>query len=109
VNFLVDAQLPPLLCGPLRKRGHQAWHVFEIGLAQASDPVIWNHALDRKAVIVTKDEDFAGRTACGKGGPAVVWLRVGNCSNEALLRWFEPMLDGIIKSLESGEMLIEIR
>jgi predicted nuclease of predicted toxin-antitoxin system len=78
-------------------------------LTQTSDSVIWNHALDRKAVIVTKDEDFASRTARGKGGPAVVWLRVGNCSNEALLRSFEPMLDGIIKSLESGEMLIEIR
>lgn len=59
--------------------------------------------------MVTKDEDFASRTAWEKEGPPIVWLRVGNCSNEALLRWLEPMLNEIIKSLESGERLIEIR
>jgi len=109
VNFLVDAQLPPSLCGFLRKRSHTAWHVAEIDLVHASDGAIWREALVRGAIILSKDEDFASRAALEKEGPPVLWLRVGNCSNEALLRWFEPMLDEITRRLESGERLIEIR
>jgi predicted nuclease of predicted toxin-antitoxin system len=37
MNFLVDAQLPPGLCRWLEARGHEAIHVFEAGLAAASD------------------------------------------------------------------------
>lgn len=40
MNFLIDAQLPPTLCGWLRERGHQAVHVFEIGMVAASDAEI---------------------------------------------------------------------
>ena len=40
MRFLVDAQLPPGLCGWLRERGHEAVHVFEIELVAASDEAI---------------------------------------------------------------------
>ena len=40
MKFLIDAQLPPALCGWLRDRGHEAVHVSEIGMGSASDAVI---------------------------------------------------------------------
>lgn len=40
MRFLVDAQLPPALCGWLRARGHDAVHVVDIGMLAASDASI---------------------------------------------------------------------
>jgi predicted nuclease of predicted toxin-antitoxin system len=39
---------------------------------RATDAEIWNFALQASAIIITKDEDFARRTALGSAGPAVV-------------------------------------
>ena len=43
------------------------------------------------------------------GEVAVVWVRVGNCTNAALLRWFSPLWPEIRRRLEAGEQLIEVR
>ncbi len=60
-------------------------------------------------MIVTKDEDFAEWVLRGRHGPSVVWLRVGNTSRQALLAWIEPLLPMIVKRLEEGERLVEVR
>ncbi|MBM3789964.1 MAG: hypothetical protein FJW35_06385 [Acidobacteria bacterium] len=109
MNFLVDAQLPPALCDLLGNYGHKAWHVSELGLGQALDRAIWDEAIKLDAVVLTKDEDFACRAALKVGGPAIVWLRVGNCSNEALMKWFGALLEDFSARLKTGERLIEIR
>ena len=61
MNFLVDAQLPPALARWLTAQGHQATHVFDLGLHTADDPVIWERARGELAVIISKDEDFVDR------------------------------------------------
>ena len=61
MKFLVDAQLPPALAHWLREAGHEAQAVRDIGLRDASDTIIWHHARATRAIIVTKDEDFARR------------------------------------------------
>jgi predicted nuclease of predicted toxin-antitoxin system len=45
----------------------------------------------------------------GRPGPAVVWLRVGNTSRRALLDWFTPLLPAILRDLQEGERLVEVR
>ncbi len=42
------------------------------------------------------------------GGPAVVWIRLGNTRRQALLDWFERMLPGTLTALERGDRLIEL-
>jgi predicted nuclease of predicted toxin-antitoxin system len=108
VRFLVDAQLPPALARWLTGAGHTAQHVADVALAAANDEPIWRHAAATGAVIVTKDEDFAARRVYRKGPPPVVWIRIGNSSNRALLAWFAPLLPAIVARLEKGEELIEI-
>jgi predicted nuclease of predicted toxin-antitoxin system len=109
VRFLIDAQLPPALARTLTAAGHEAAHVEDVGLREAEDSPIWHHAAATGAVLVTKDEDFIGRSRQDAGGPVVVWLRIGNASNRALEQWFLPLLDGIVKLIESGEKLVEVR
>jgi predicted nuclease of predicted toxin-antitoxin system len=108
VKFLIDAQLPPALAEYLESSGLDAKHVITIGLENADDSLIWDHAVANHATIITKDEDFAARIQIKSNGPAIVWLRIGNCSNQALFKWFTPMLPHIIDCLQNGEKLIEI-
>jgi predicted nuclease of predicted toxin-antitoxin system len=83
--------------------------VLEVNLAQSKDTPIWRYAQEHKAVIMTKDEDFAEWVRRGRPGPSVVWLRIGNCSKRDLLDWLEPLLPVLIRKLEEGERLVEIR
>ena len=109
MNILIDAQLPPALVRLLTDAGHQARHVAEVGLREAPDPAVWDHAIRQDDVIFTKDEDFALRRLRAQSGPVVVWLRVGNCSTPALRKWLLPLLSEIERMVADGETLIEVR
>ena len=84
-------------------------HVDDVGLRNADDIVIWNYALRDGAIVVTKDEDFAERTARATTGPIIIWLRIGNATNRALLEWLEPRWPRIVALLEAGDRFIEVR
>lgn len=109
MRFLVDAQLPLALARLLRDHGHVAEHVTEAGPGDAPDRSLWQYALDNRAVIVTKDEDFSLMFAMHGEAPAVVWVRIGNTRRAALLNWFAPLIPRIVELVESGQKLIELR
>ncbi|RNI24705.1 DUF5615 family PIN-like protein [Flexivirga caeni] len=109
MRFLVDAQLPPALARLLREHGHEADHVIDIGPGDASDRELWRFALDHQAVIVAKDQDFSNMIAHGGEAPSVVWVRIGNTRRTVLLAWFEPLIDEIVRLIEDGQRLIELR
>lgn len=108
MQFLVDAQLPPALARWLSERGHTAEHVADIGLTAAKDRDIWTYASSASIVIITKDEDFSNRRTLASSGPAIVWIRRGNCTKRELLTWFEPLLPVVLEALQRGEQLIEV-
>jgi predicted nuclease of predicted toxin-antitoxin system len=106
MRFLVDAQLPPGLCPWLEARGHEAEHVFDLGMHAAPDAEVAARATEVGAVLVTKDEDFLARS--GSGGFQLLWLRCGNVSTRALGEWLEARWPDIEGALKRGEGLIEI-
>jgi predicted nuclease of predicted toxin-antitoxin system len=108
IRFLIDAQLPPGLARRLAAGGHIAEHVNRIGLGNTSDSAIWEYAARTGATLVTKDEDFVALAAQEPAGPQVVWIRIGNISNDALWRALEPLLDEIVQSLNAGERVVEV-
>lgn len=60
-----------------------------VGLAQAPDAAIWDHALKNGLCIVTLDADFPDLSILRGPPPKVIWLRCGNATVaevEALLR-----------------------
>ena len=109
MRFLVDVQLPPALARALEAEGHQAWHLADIGLPRAEDPAIWQLAIERDAILLSKDQDFASRALRDSRGPVVVWIRIGNTSRSALLRRFMPLVPEILAQIEHGDRLIEVR
>lgn len=109
MNFLIDSQLPPALARWLAERGYHAVHAIDAGLEAVEDSVIWEHARKEKMIIVSKDEDFVDRWLSKSEGVSLVWIRKGNCSNRALLAWFEPLWPEVLKRLEQGDQFIELQ
>jgi len=108
VRFLIDQQLPPVLLAWLQSRGQIAEHVRNIGLREASDARIWETARQTDAVILTKDEDFMLRRSV-TDGPQILWLRVGNVTNAALLSRMNEAWPDVYDLLRQGEPIVEIR
>ncbi len=108
IRFVIDAQLPPGLTVRLRERGYPAEHVNRVGLGAAGDIAIWVHARSVGAALMTKDEDFVALALREPTGPQVVWIRVGNISNDALWATISTALDEIVESLEAGERIVEV-
>jgi predicted nuclease of predicted toxin-antitoxin system len=79
-----------------------------VGLLTAPELEIWHYAERVSAVIVTKDSDFAAMRTHAENGPAVVWLRLGNATNEAMERALLAALMEIIAAVKTGETLVEI-
>ncbi|WP_145984259.1 DUF5615 family PIN-like protein [Bradyrhizobium nitroreducens] len=104
---MIDAQLPPALAEAMRRAGYDAAHVAEFGMANALDRVIWNEAISRAAVLVTKDRDFSLLRTAKRQGPIVLWVRVGNIDNRALIRQFLAAMPQIVEAVARGEAVIE--
>lgn len=108
-KFIVDAQLPPALARYLSSQGEDAIHVLDVDMMASSDSIIWDLALSKKLVIITKDEDFQIRASVSKKSPKLIWIRIGNCSKKVLLQFFEKQWAQIIIELDNGENLIELQ
>lgn len=100
MRFLVDAQLPPALARWLVERGHRAEHVHDLGMADSPDNAIWEWAERERAIILTKDEDFAiWHDTRGPSGVRIVWLRLGNARKVDLLNRIERLLPQLLERL----------
>ena len=59
MHFLIDADLPRSLAETIRRRGHDATDVRDIGLRSAKDPVIARYTRAQNLCLITGDYDFA--------------------------------------------------
>lgn len=57
-QFLVDASLPRATDDLIRRYGHQATDVRNVGLGAAADQEIAHHAQRHQLCVITRDQDF---------------------------------------------------
>ena len=107
MRFLVDEQLPSALARWIAARGHEAEHVFDVGLGGAGDVEIWRYAKRANAVILTKDQDFVALARMDTS-VGIVWLRSGNLPRRELLVQMERSFNDICDALASGENIVEV-
>jgi predicted nuclease of predicted toxin-antitoxin system len=109
VRFLIDNQLPVALARFLSCPGNESLHVIDIGLAQAPDSEIWRYAAEGEFVLVSKDDDFFRRAAQPGATVQLVWIRLGNCRNAALLAAIKGTWPRVRSCLQAGERIVEVR
>ena len=93
----------------LRARGHECEHVYELGLDEADDAEVWSRAIRAKQIVVSKDEDFIYLANRPGDVGRLIWVRIGNCRNLALIAAFDRVHDDIVSAIESGQRIVEIR
>ena len=108
MRFLVDNQLPPSLARWLRDHGHDAEHVFDRGLHLLDDRALWAQALADARIVVSKDEDFLYLANQSGDAGRFLWVRLGNCRNDALLAAFSASFDTVVAAFEAGETVVEL-
>ena len=109
MKFLVDTQLPRAVAHFLASRGHDCEHALDIGLARESDLKLWKYASENECIVVSKDEDFFHLASRAGAQARLVWVRVGNCRTSVLLAEIERLWSRIVRALEAGERVVEIR
>jgi len=109
MKVIVDNQLPLQLAIHLRSWGLDSVHVLENGLEQSSDLEIWSRALDEDRVVVSKDEDFVILASRPGDSGRLIWVRLGNCRNVALLAAFDAARVGLIHAINTRQRVIELR
>ena len=109
MKILIDAQLPPALAKMLCEQGADAVAVRDIGLRDASDSEIWHYALQNQAAIVTKDEEFIERSLTSQQAPVIIWLRIGKSTNRMLQQWVLPLWPEVVRRINAGDRVIEVR
>jgi predicted nuclease of predicted toxin-antitoxin system len=95
VRLLFDEQLSEELVAALEELFPESLHVRLLGKGGATDPVVWQLAVEHGCVLVTKDEDFHRLSILRGAPPKVVWLRLGNCATADVSRLLRERADDI--------------
>jgi predicted nuclease of predicted toxin-antitoxin system len=105
VRFLVDANLSPRVAEWLRNEGHDAVHVFDLGLSQAGDHQILQEAARGRQVLVTVDLDFGEILARSEGRTSVLILRLRSTGTASVVRRLDVALPQAAAALGEGAVV----
>lgn len=109
LEYWIDANLPPQLAIWLKESfSVNAIHLKDIGLLCASDKEILLKASGKPVVILTKDEDFADVLRRAKGFPKIIWITVGNISNQQLKKIILDNFAAAVSKLSHEYNIVEI-
>jgi len=86
VRLLLDENLSEFILPSIADLYPQSLHVRLLDRGGASDEMVWRLAKEYGCVLVTRDQDFLRLSMMLGPPPKVVWLNVGNCSNQDLIR-----------------------
>lgn len=106
MRFLVDANLSPRVAEWLRNKGHEAVHVFDIGLNQASDRQILEQAASRRQILLTSDLDFGEILARSSGHASVLVLRLRSTATAHVTGRLEVALAQAATALQDAAVVI---
>ena len=105
MKLLFDQNLSFKLCQALADLFPGSAQARLLGMAEADDRALWQHARTNGFVLVTQDADFADMAALYGPPPKVIWLRCGNQPTDAvekLLRRHAPAITAFEQDNTAG-------
>jgi len=107
LRFLIDNALSPGMAEGLRKAGHDAIHVRDLGLASATDHEILIKALAEERIIVSADTDFGTLLALSDlAKPSFILFRRTDKRPVSLLMHLLANLSQTEKALNKGAVVV---
>lgn len=104
--MLLDQGLPRSASSLLSASGHDAVHVGECGLSDATDGAIIAHAVSERRLIVTLDADFHALIAVsGRNAPSVIRIRVEGLRAEPLSALLVDVISRYHAESEQGALV----
>jgi len=106
MKFLIDAQLPHLMCEVLHQRNHNAIHVKQLSEGDdTSDKTIIKIADVENRIVITKDSDFYySHITTGKPSKLLL-IKTGNVKNKQLLTLIRTNISLIGSLFENCDFL----
>ena len=107
MRFLVDYALSPVVSKSLQQGGHDSIHVRDIGLARASDEIIFDRAERENRILVSSDTDFGTILAFrGSKKPSVILFRSSDKRPERQAEVLFANLSRLAQALEVGAIVV---
>lgn len=100
-GILLDENLPETM--PF-SQAIQVVHATMLGQG-VTDAEIWNHARDRRLVVVSKDADFSDRIMASTPPPWIVHLRFGNLRLREFRALMKKMWPDIERLLPDNKLI----
>ncbi len=107
MRFLADAGISPRTAEYLRRAGHDAVHVRDLGMQRATDQVLVERAKQEERILLTFDLDFGEILALGViVRPSVMIFRLTDERADAVNRRIERVLAEQGEALGSGALIL---
>lgn len=107
MKFLIDNALSPTIAKGLTEKGYDAIHVRDIGMAAASDPEIFDFAIDEDRILISADTDFGALLAFRQSSkPSFILFRQTDKHPTSQLNFLLTHLPTLKKELLSGCVVV---
>jgi predicted nuclease of predicted toxin-antitoxin system len=108
MRLLLDEQISPTLVKPLAELGVFAQSIPHVGLAGASDPVVWAYASEHDMAVVTANaRDFLNLARLDIH-PGLIVLRESELNRHEQLLRLKPVLEMISQSSDPDFMINKV-
>ena len=82
--------------------------MLDVGLVDATDTEIWEHASRNDCVVISKDEDFLYLANAAGAQARFIWIRSGTAGRRRFLAAIESLWPRVEAVFEAGDRIIEL-
>ncbi len=101
-KYLIDVNLPKYFH---YFKSDEFVHIVDIN-PEMTDEEIWNYAIEKELIILTKDTDFYNRFISSDNSPKIIFFKTGNMTLNQLHIFFKAYWNTIETLISTNRLII---